>query len=288
MMDSIARRMACFLVLVLVCGMAMAGSRQLGTGGGTQVEGAAGGGLVPWAVIAGYGADEENGVTGFITYVDTGDYELTAGGVAWSWRNRVELSLARQELDLVTLGPAIGLPGATLEQDIIGAKVRLFGDIIYTAMPQVSVGIQYKRNDDFLIPSVVGARDDDGVDFYVSASKLFLAGVGGYNGFVNGTVRFTKANEMGLLGFGGDRDDSYEPQFEASAGMFLSRYTALGAEYRQKPSNLSFAKEDDWADVFFAWFPNRHVSVVLAYADLGSIATLDDQTGWYVSVEGSF
>jgi hypothetical protein len=32
-----------------------------------------------------------------------------------------------------------------------------------------------------------------------------------------------------------------------------------------------------------AWFPNKHFSVTLAYVDLGSIAAIDKQTGWYLS-----
>ena len=35
------------------------GGRLLATGGATMIEGAAGGGLVPWAVLAGYGTREE-------------------------------------------------------------------------------------------------------------------------------------------------------------------------------------------------------------------------------------
>ena len=31
---------------------------------------------------------------------------------------------------------------------------------------------------------------------------------------LNGTVRLTKANQIGILGFGGDKNDSYKPQFE--------------------------------------------------------------------------
>ncbi len=276
------------IVVLMLSADCLAGSRQLATGGGTQIEGSAGGGLVPWAVIAGYGAAEETDVTGFLSFVDTGDYELTAAGVAVGVRNRWEFSLAKQELDLVTLGPALGLPGAELEQDIIGVKYRIAGDIIYTKMPQITAGLQYKKVDDFFIPSVAVAEDDDGVDVYLAVSKLFLAGAGGFNGFLNGTVRYTEANETGLLGFGGDRSSDHNLNLEAAAGVFLSRRWAVGAEYRQKSSNLTFASEDDWWDVFVGYFPNRHFSVVAAYVDLGAIATLPDQTGWYLSFEGSF
>lgn len=87
------------------------GGRLLATGGATQVEGAAGGGLVPWAVLAGYGTREQDGGTAFYTRVDTGDYALDAAGVAWTFRNRLELSLARQRLTWANCSAACRCPG---------------------------------------------------------------------------------------------------------------------------------------------------------------------------------
>jgi hypothetical protein len=48
-----------------------AGDRLQWTGAVTQVEGSAGGGLVPWALIGGLETDAEVGATGFATYVST-------------------------------------------------------------------------------------------------------------------------------------------------------------------------------------------------------------------------
>lgn len=276
--------------LLAVCGVTAAwsgGTRQLATGGATQIEGSAGGGLAPWATIAGYTTEEEYGATAFGSFVDTGDYELQVVGVAAALRNRVELSLARQQLDLLTLGPALGLPGAQLEQDIIGIKVRLLGDVLYTSAPQVAVGAQFKHQRRFLIPGIVGAEDDRSVDWYLAATKVFLSGVADTNAFVNGTLRWTEANETGLLGFGGP-DGGYRLEGEASAGLLFSRRLALGIEYRSKSSRLTGLPEDDWKDVFIGWFPNRHLAIVAAWVDLGTIATLDDQTGWYLSVQGAY
>lgn len=264
-----------------------AGSRQLGTGAVIQVEGSSGSGIVPWATIAGYGESDETDFTAAYTFLDTDDYEFEAQGVAIGWHNRLEFSLARQSLDLVTLGPAIGLPGATLRQDVYGAKVRLAGNLVYTKMPQIAFGVQYKKNKNFTIPGLVGATDDSSVDYYISASKLFLAKPFGFNGFATVTLRSTEANEIGLLGFGGDLDGRHI-NFETSLGLFLNSSWAIGFDFREKNSNLSFASESHWRDVFLAWVPNRHVSVVVAYADIGDVATLSDQKGVYLSINGSF
>ncbi|MCA8966870.1 MAG: DUF3034 family protein [Gammaproteobacteria bacterium] len=260
-------------------------SRLLATGGGSQLEGQAGGGIVPWAVLAGYGSSDEVAATGFYTHVELDDYALDAYGVAVSFDNRVELSLARQEFDLGTLGDALGLDDKSLRQNIVGAKVRLAGDLVYGRLPQLAVGLQVKSNLDFGIPSAVGARRRHDTDFYLSATKLWLAGLFDRNVFANATLRYSRANQGGLLGFGGDRDDSRDVLFEGSAGVFVNRYLALGFEYRQQPDNLGFSDQDDWFDVFVGVFPNKHVSIVAAYADLGTVATLEGQKGWYLSLE---
>jgi hypothetical protein len=262
--------------------------RLLATGGATQVEGAAGGGIVPWAVLAGYGTGQQVGGTAFYTRVDTGDYALDAYGAAFTLHNRLELSVARQSFDLGELQRRLALPWDALEQDVFGAKLRVAGDVVYTRLPQISVGVQYKRMRDGTLPLALGARDDKGTDAYLSASKLFLDGAGGYQLLLNATLRNTRANQGGLLGFGGDQRSARSWVWEGSAAVLLDPRVAVGVEYRQKPDNLGFAREDDWRDVFVAWFPNKHVAVVGAWADLGSIATLDDQRGAYVSVQLSF
>jgi hypothetical protein len=262
--------------------------RLLATGGATQLEGAAGGGIVPWAVLAGYGTRDQNGGTAFYTRVDTGDYALDAYGVAWTFRNRLELSLARQRFDLGELQRRLALPWDALEQDIVGAKLRLGGDLVYTSMPQFSLGLQHKRLRDGALPRAVGARDTAGTDVYLSASKLFLDGAGGHQLLLNATLRSTRANQLGLLGHGGDRKGGRSLVFEGSAALVWDPSWAAGIEYRQKPDNLGFAGEDDWMDAFVAWFPNKHVAVVGAWAGLGSIAGLEGQGGPYLSLQLSY
>jgi hypothetical protein len=259
--------------------------RLLATGGASTIEGSAGGGIVPWAVIAGYGTGEQWGAAAFVTRVEVRDYSLTSQGIALGWRNRVEVGIARQRFGLPTLADALSLPTRHFRQDIVHAKLRLAGDLVYTPMPQLTLGAQHKVQRDFLVPSLVGARDDRGTDVYLSASKLFLGAAGGRHLLLNGTLRSTRANQTGLLGFGGDRDGGRSLVGEASAAVLLNPRWAVGVEYRQKPDHLGFAREDDWKDVFIGWFPNKRVAVVAAWADLGRVATLEDQEGWYVSLQ---
>lgn len=263
-------------------------SRLLATGGATTIEGVAGGGIVPMAVISGYGAQEEQGGTAFASYVGTPDYELKVVGASWSLYNRVEFSVAEQQLMHQALTDALHLPDNNIKQQIFAVKTRLAGDLIYSDIPQISAGLEYKHNLDFFVPKAVGAKHDSGTDFYVSATKLILDGIADRNWLLNATARYTNANQNGLVGFGGDKNAAHQWQAEASAGFFFTMNWLLGAEYRQKPDNLSFIKEDDWKTAFLAWFPTKKMSLVAAYVDLGEVATFKHQTGWYLSVQGSF
>jgi hypothetical protein len=289
------RALACSLAAVGVAGAAHAqvsdasrSGKLLLTGGVSQVEGAAGGGLTPWAVIGGYGTRDEIGGNVFYTRVDLDDYSLDSYGVLVGFYDRVELSASRQRFDTEAVGAALGLGrGFAFKQDTFGLKVRLFGDAVLEQddwLPQVSLGVQHKRNDQAGVLAAIGARDDSGTDVYVSATKLYLA----QSLLVNGTLRFTKANQFGILGFGGDRNDDVEAMFEGSVAYLLNRHLAIGAEYRQKPDNLGIAKEDDAWDVFLAWAPTKTVSVTVAYVDLGNIVIADNQRGVYASLQVGF
>ena len=292
-------RNALFLALALATAPAFAGDaakdssldrsgKLLLTGGVSQLEGAAGGGLTPWAIIGGYGTRDEIGASAFYTRVDVGDYHLDDAGVLVGFYDRVELSYSQQRFNTEQVGAALGLgEGFTFKQDTIGLKVRVAGEAVLdadSAMPQIAVGLQYKKNNQGAVLDYIGAKDDSGTDFYVSATKLFLA----QGLLLNGTVRLTKANQIGILGFGGDKNDSYKPQFEFSAAYLLSRKLAIGAEYRTKPDNLGIAREDDWFDVFVAYQPVKNISVTLAYADLGNIVIKNNQRGLYASLQVGF
>lgn len=257
------------------------------TGGVSTVEGAAGGGLVPWAFVGGYGTRDQIGGNVFITRVALNDYALTTTGALIGFRDRFEFSVARQAFDTRAVGAALDLgQGFTIHQNVVGAKVRLLGDAVLEQdrwLPQIALGVEYKTNDRGALLSAIGARDDHGVDAYASATKLYLA----QSLLVNVTLRATKANQFGLLGFGGDRTRGYRVQPEASAALLLNRHVAVGVEYRAKPDNLGVAQEDDAFDAFVAWAPNRHVSLTLAYVDLGNIVVAS-QRGAYASLQLGF
>ena len=101
------------------------------------------------------------------------------------------------------------------------------------------------------------------------------------------TLRVTKANQAGLLGFGGDRSGDRSLQAEGTVGYQLSRRLVVGAEYRTKPDNLRFAQEDDWKTAYAAFALTRNLTATAAYADLGSVATAPGQRGAFLSLQAS-
>lgn len=274
-------------------------NKLLLTGGVSQVEGAAGGGLTPWAVIGGYGTSDEMGANLHYSYADSSDFALSTYGITLGFDDRFEISLAEQRFNVSNLNSKLGwlLGRSDIKQQVIGAKLRIAGEAILDAdtwVPQVAVGLQYKNNQDGDLVKFLGAEDDDGMDYYVSATKLLLD----KSLLINGTLRMTRANQLGILGFGGDRGNHYEPQLELSAAYLLAKNLAIGAEYRMKPDNLGTLggalEEDDWYDVFVAWAPNKHVSLTAAYVYLGNIvdipgaADFGDQKAVYLSAQIGF
>src|SRR3954471_16633374 len=108
------------------------GGKLLLTGGVTNIEGAAGGGLATWAVIAGDETEAGGGGTAHATYIALPDFDLTSYGAAIGFRNRIELSYARQRFDTRSVGAMLGLGhGFAFAQDVFGAKLRLIGDAVY-------------------------------------------------------------------------------------------------------------------------------------------------------------
>ncbi|MYN37925.1 DUF3034 family protein [Duganella sp. FT109W] len=267
--------------------------KLLATGGVIQVEGAGGGGITPWALISGYGSRDSWGANAHYTYINTQDYKLGSYGVAIGIADRLEVSFANQEFK----GSLAPLDKLNIKQDIVGLKLKVLGDAVYEQdswVPQVAIGLMYKKNkgvrglEALGVTNVrqLGAKDDHGYDYYVSATKIYLE----QSLLLNATLRATRANQMGILGFGGDRNDDTRLMPEFSAAYLITRKVALGAEYRRKPHNLGVDNEKAYYDAFVAWFPTRNVSVTAAYAELGDITIFNPkkQHGLYLSLQAGF
>jgi hypothetical protein len=277
-------RLLALLAAASALPLAQAGERLVATSGVTQIEGAAGGGLTPWAVIAGGGSRNQIGASGALTRLRTdGGFELSSAGVAVGFYDSVELSAARWRFGLSDT-----VPGQHIGMDVLGLKWRVLGDAVYdadSALPQLSVGLQYKHNRDMAVPTALGARHASDAEPYAVATKVWLGAAGGYNLLTSLGLRATRANQFGLLGFGGDKGDSRKLQTEAALAVLPSDKLAIGAEYRSKPDKLSVFPEERALSVFAAWWPMKNLSLTAAWVDLGQIANKPGQKSYYLSLQ---
>lgn len=269
------------------------------TAGFSDLEGSGGGGLVPLAVVTGYGSSDSWGANGHVTNIQLRDYRVDTFGVAAGLFDRLELSYTRQELDVT----GTALDGLAVKQDVFGAKLKLVGDAVYLQdswLPQLAAGVHYRHNDGIknaaavglpglVSPTQLGARSEHGAEYYLVATKVFLA----QSLVVNFAVADTKANQFGFLGFGGDRESGYSLKAQGTLAYLVTRKLALGAELRSAPRNLSVDDQSAAWDLFAAWAPTKNISLVAAYLNLGSIlapvtGVTRHQDGSYLSVQVGF
>jgi hypothetical protein len=269
------------------------------TAGFSDLEGAGGGGLVPLAFITGYGSNTSWGANAHFTNIQLRDIHLYTYGVSAGLLDRFEVSYTRQQLDFTSTA----LDGLGVKQDVFGLKIKLLGDAIYgqdSWLPQLAVGAQYKHNDGIkhaesvglaglINPQQLGAQAEHATDIYLAATKVFL----GESLLVNAVVRETKANQFGLLGFGGDRHRGYSTKPEGTIAYLLTRKLAFGGEIRTGPHNLGVDDQTNAWTIFAAWAPTRNLSLVAAYLNIGSVlapvtGVSRHQDGPYLSVQAGF
>lgn len=320
--------------------------KVLATSGVNITDGAAGGGITPWAVIAGY--ETNQGINGSIhyTYASLPNYSLNSLGASVGFFDRLELSYAYDVLPTGSTFNTVGLLtntlagvvvpdsgidpfNTTIRMDTFGAKLRVFGESIYdsdSVIPQVAVGGFYKINHNGALLDTLLANKRKDYELYAVATKIFFP----LDLLVSFTARYSAANQTGLTGFGGPNKSKKEFRPEVSVAYLLAKNTAIGAEWAKHGKNTDgrgvavggvidtsivgsitnalnnigvggpvgnlvnnvndtlTQRESDWYDVFFAYFPNKNISLVAAYANLGNITLTPKQTGAYFSVQASF
>ena len=265
---------------------ACASGRLAATGGLAEIDGAGGGGLTPWALIAGLGTEDEVGGSAHCTDVRPQDFSIVACGISVGLHDRLELSLSRLHL---SLGEVV--PGRTIDESVVGVKYRISGQAVVDQdrwMPQISAGAFLRHNSDFQpVARSLGAHHASGAELYVAATKIVLAGPFSRTWLLNATARLSNANQFGLLGFGGSRGN-YRLLAETSVIAFVADHVALGAEYRQKPDNLPGVREDGASAVVLSVIPNKHCTITAGYANLGHIAGRRVQDGLYISVQAAW
>ena len=246
----------------------------------TNIDGQAGGGLVPWALLS-------SGPTVAITHIGTQNLGINSLAINTSFANRVEVSYARNMLSITgasgALAGAVGT-NTTDHVDNYGIKVKLndMGD----SMPQFALGAVYKKTggnlmDNVLNPAAGFGINNSSTDVYGAASKI--VNIGGKNVLLNGVLRATKGNQLGLLGFGGGNtvgaSTGYKIEPELSAEVFAADNVVVGAEYRKEPNYTvagtaqeTVLHQNSAYDLHIVYVANKNFTLTAAYVDLGMVA----------------
>lgn len=256
----------------------------------TEIDGQAGGGLVPWALLA-----DRPSVA--VTSLNTQNLGVNSVAVNGGIANRVELSYARTSVNII--GTALGNASNLANVDNYGVKVKL-NDM--GTLPQFAVGVVNKQASGTLLDgTVVPALNNtkSGTDVYVAATKV--VNIVGTNVLLNGVIRASKANQLGVLGFGGGNAAgaktgySYKP--EVSAEIFAAENVIIGAEYRAEPSNGVTATDgvlhqNSAYDLNVVYVANKNLALTAAYVNLGQVAPAlagsNRQAGMYLQAQVTF
>ncbi len=268
-----------------------------------SIEGVGGVGLTEMAYLLN---PSENGKWfGFPTFSATG---IVAGHksvgvftVSETFFKRLELSYS---LHLVGLGDfdkdvkdvtGAEITNNSVQMHNVNARLLLIEESGW--FPAVTAGVHYKNNTSIrsidrdlggALFSSLGVADNDGVDYTLTATKLFKD-VLPRPFFVSGTIRNTSAAQIGWLGFTDQRDTV----FEGNAGVFVTDKLIVAAEYRQKPDQLQqvsgvLGKEDDWWTLAASYIVNDHTNISAAYGHLGSVVNHDEPAALWLQVKFEF
>jgi len=262
----------------------------------TDVEGQAGGGLVPWALLS-------SGPTVAVSHLNTQNLGVNIVAANTSFANMVEISYAHTMLDVT--GSALGGANNIDAVDNLGLKVKL--NDMSDSLPQFALGLVYKNASGNMVTNALNGGaplalglDTSSTDVYGAASKV--VNIGGKNVLLNGVLRATKANQMGLLGFGGGSTSGaktgYSVEPEVSFEVFAADNVIIGAEYRHQPSNSVTATDgvlhqNAAYDLNVVYVANKNLALTFAYVGLGQVApgvvnSSNNQNGLFVEAQVNF
>lgn len=264
----------------------------------TNIEGSAGGGVVPMALM------HPQGPLISYTNLTTQNFGIQSIAVGGTVADRAEVSLGHLMTTVPASYAAFYGTDNRITVNTFGLKIKVLD--MSDSAPQVALGLQHKSSSGSLLNTLKTAgaiSGTSGTDVYAAATKVVT--IGGKGVVLNGVLRATKANQMGILGFGGGTaaggKTSYSVEPELSVGAFLTDNVIFGGEYRAKPNNISSTaaglgiKEEAAYTLFMAYIPNKNMTITAAYANLGqvgasqaAVAGTAKQDGMYLQLQTNF
>jgi len=273
------------------------------------IEGYSGGAITPLAYMCNYcncgcGGRDPTGPTVSYSFMGISTKHLHTLAITQAVANRVEFGYAVNQLTLGSLYDDVKkkTPMDPVRRDLflhhLNVRVKLLDENSFNLpLPAVSVGVHFKYNYGLVqinrrlgkAFNGIGLDKHYGVDYTLTATKMFPTLAFGRPVIVTGGLRLSKAGQIGLLGFG----KTYRGSFEGSVVVLPADWLVLGYEFREKRNPYGkipglIGDEDNWHALSASVIVNRHLTISALAGLLGHVANANADDTWGVEVKYEF
>jgi hypothetical protein len=235
--------------------------------------------------------------------VNLGSKKLSVFSVTHVFFNRLELGYAYNYLTVGSLYDDVKKAGLNMGRDHVqlhhfNARFNLLPENSFgLPLPAVTVGVHGKYNDGMKTINKslggafksIGYDKNYGVDYTLTASKMFPKLAFGRPVILTGGLRYSNAAQLGFLGFGGE----YNLTFEGSVACLPTDNVCLAYEFRQKNNPYNripglIGDEDNWHAFSASWIVNDRLTVTGVYGVFGNIANASADCSLGIQIKYEF
>ena len=261
-----------------------------------SIEGYSGGAITPLAYLCNASCSKEccgNPVISY-SFLNIRSREMHVLAITQPIFNRFELGYAYNRLNIGSLYDDIrGVGMSPGRHNVQLHHFNLRGQLVKEndfglPVPAVTAGVHFKYNDGIQRAdrnlghpfSAVGLNRSSGVDFTLTASKMFPQLAFGRPLILTGGVPLSEASHKGLFAFRA----TYHATYEGTAVYMPFDWLTLGYELRTKADPYGkipglVGEEDAWQAFSASWIVNSHLTVSAVYGMLGNVVnTREDNT----------
>lgn len=269
-------------------------------------EGYSGGFITPTAYICNTGPPGSIVGRPSVAYhfLNLGSKYLHAVTVTQSFFERIEFGYAYNYLNLGTLPgdikAATGVTGGRNDLHLHHFNLRALlikENSFDLPLPAITAGIHFKHNDGIKKLDArlggflrgMGYERHYGVDYTITATKMFPKLAFGRPVIVSSGMRISRAAQNGLLGFG----DSTAVTFEGNVLYMPLDWLILGYEIRTKnnpfhSTNSLIGREQNWHAFSATWVVNEHITVSGVYGLFGTLTNANADNSLAIQVKYEF
>jgi hypothetical protein len=238
-----------------------------------------------------------------VTYVGANKKNVQTLALTETLFGRLELGYGLSRFGLGTLRDNVkDATGVDIQRDDIylhnlNARLLILEENSFDLpLPAITAGVHFKINDG--IGSInnrlggaleaAGLTHDSGIDYTLTASKTF-GNVFGRPLITSAGLRFSKAAQLGYLGFG----DAYHASFEGNLAYLVTDWLAVAYEFRQKINGYDnigklVQKEENWQTVGLGFVINKNLTATVGYGRFGDVLDTTENGGWAVQLKYEF